>query len=198
MKETAIPLWKNKNIESSLTVCACKDGDSNRPVVLVVPGGGYGAVCRSSEGDPVAARFSSLGFRTFILHYRVSPNRYPAPQHDITRAIRLIRYHAAEWGVLPDQIAVCGFSAGGHLCASAGILGDEIEFKKEDAADKMSSRPDAMILCYPVITSGKYAHDGSFQNLLGKDYSARKKRIFSGAPCYSGNMSGFYLAYDGR
>ena len=177
MKETILPLWKDSAIESNLTICAHPEKDSRRPAVLVVPGGGYGGVCRSTEGDPIAECFSKLGFRTFILHYRVSPHRFPGPQQDILRAIRLIRYHAEEWNVIPEQVAVCGFSAGGHLCASAGIIPDDVEVVPEDAADAMPSRPDAMILCYPVITSGKYAHSGSFKNLLGKEYSKRKREF---------------------
>ena len=91
MKETILPLWKDPAVESNLTVCSFPDHDSRRPAVLVVPGGGYGVVCRSTEGNPIADRFANLGFRTFILHYRVSPHRFPEPQQDILRAIRLIR-----------------------------------------------------------------------------------------------------------
>ena len=177
IEETILPLWKDPSIESTLTVCSYSENDSARPAILVVPGGGYGGVCRSTEGDPIAERFSKLGFRTFILHYRVAPHRFPAPQQDILRAIRLIRYHAEEWKIIPDQVAVCGFSAGGHLCASAGIIPDDVEIIPEDNADAMPSRPDAMLLSYPVITSGKYAHSGSFMNLLGKDYSKRKREF---------------------
>ena len=160
MKETIVPLWKNSRIRSNLTVCAFPDRDPARPAVLVVPGGGYSSVCRSTEGTPVAKRFSGLGFRTFILDYRTAPHRFPEPQQDILRAIRLIRFHAAEWKTIPDNIAVCGFSAGGHLCACAGILADEIAVVRKDKAESLPSRPDAMLLSYPVITSGKYAHSG--------------------------------------
>ena len=177
MKETTFLLCESQSCDSSVTVCSFSNQDSARPAVLVVPGGGYGNVCRSTEGDPVAKRFAKLGFRTFILHYRVSPHRFPEPQQDILRAIRLIRYHAKEWKVIPDQISVCGFSAGGHLCASAGIIPDDVPFEPVDAADSMPSRPDAMILAYPVISSGKFAHSGSFRNLLGKEYSKRKQEF---------------------
>ena len=177
MQETIYPLWKDSDIESNLTVCEFPENDFVRPAILVVPGGGYGGVCRSTEGDPIAARFAGLGFRTFILHYRVAPNRFPVPQQDILRAIRMIRYNAEAWRILPDQVAVCGFSAGGHLCASSGIIPDDVENYSDDAIDKMPARPDAMLLAYPVITSGKYAHKGSFMNLLGKDYTKRKREF---------------------
>jgi len=179
MKETSVPLWNRSDVSSTLTVCAFSDRDAARPAMLVVPGGGYGSVCRSTEGDPVARRFAELGFRTFILDYRVAPHRFPEPQQDISRAIRLIRHHAAEWRVVPENVAVCGFSAGGHLCACAGILPeDEIGIPvPADEADALPSRPDAMLLCYPVVTSGKYAHTGSFRNLLGKAYSARRREF---------------------
>ena len=177
MKQTILPLWGVQSCDSTITVCSFPDQDPARPAILVVPGGGYGGVCRSTEGDPVAKQFAKLGFRTFILHYRVYPNHFPAPQQDILRAIRLIRYNAGIWKVIPDQVAVCGFSAGGHLCASAGIIPDDVPLAPIDEADSMPSRPNAMLLAYPVITSGKFAHSGSFRNLLGKEYSKRKKEF---------------------
>ena len=177
MKPKIISLWNKSDIKSSLTIYPETEDRSPRAAILVVPGGGYHCVCHSTEGFPVAERFSKLGFRTFILDYRVCPNSYPDPQNDIFRAIRLIRYNAKKWNVLPDQIAVCGFSAGGHLSACAGIFGDCFPVEPVDAADKCSSKPNAMLLCYPVITAGKFAHQGSFQNLLGTEYKTRKNEF---------------------
>lgn len=110
-----------------------------RPLVLVVPGGGYSHVS-AREGDPVALQFAA--------------------------AIGLVRQHAAAWHVLPDKIAVCGFSAGGHLALSGAVLA--VPGLPEQP------RPNAVILGYPVITAGEYAHRGSFVQLAGEDPAAQQ------------------------
>ena len=142
-------------------------GDTVRGCVIVFPGGGYSNRA-GHEGAPVAERFNRLGFHAVVVEYRVAPYRYPAPQEDALRAVRIVRGHAAEWNIDPTKIAVLGFSAGGHLACSAGIVYDQIPAAAGDALDTVSARPDAMILCYPVITCrDKLAHFGSFENLLG-------------------------------
>lgn len=141
--------------------------DKPRGAVVVFPGGGYS--CRAPhEGEPIALKFNELGFHAFVVQYRVAPYRFPAPQRDAFRAIRLIRSRAQEWGVNPNQIATLGFSAGGHLCASTGTLYREIDADAGDEVDNFPCRPDAIIPCYPVInlTDG-IAHRGSGENLLG-------------------------------
>ena len=138
-----------------------------RGAVIVCPGGGY---CNRAEheGTPIAQEFVKAGMQAFVLQYRVSPSRHPEPIRDAARAIRMVRARAQEWNILPDHIAILGFSAGGHLCASAGILADHACTREGDALDSISSRPDAMIPCYPVLSNDPaVAHMGSFQNLLG-------------------------------
>ncbi len=146
-----------------------------RPALLVVPGGGYGCICEETEGYPIAEHFAGLGFQVFHLKYRVHPNLYPAPQQDLARAIRLIRRHADAWQVLPDQLAICGFSAGGHLCACAGTISAELPTQDGDQPDTECARPNALILCYPVITFGPFAHIGSGKNLLGERFDELAK-----------------------
>ncbi len=144
--------------------------DAKRGTVLVLPGGGYRARASEREGMKVAEKFQELGFNAAVLEYRVAPARYPAPQRDVLRAIKLLRANASRWGIDPDHIAVLGFSAGGHLAGCAGVLHDQIEVKVGDEADAVSARPDAMILCYPVISlADDFAHRGSGQNLLGEN-----------------------------
>ena len=148
-------------------------GDKVRGCVIVLPGGGYHARA-PHEGGVVAERFNSLGFHAFVLEYRVAPYRWPAPQEDALRAVKIVRAHADERKINPDKIAVLGFSAGGHLACSTGIVFDEIKADNGDECDSVSARPDMLILCYPVITcqEGK-AHFGSFQQLLGtEDHAA--------------------------
>ena len=142
-----------------------------RGAVLVCPGGGYAGRARH-EGVLVARRFNEAGLHAFVVHYRVAPHRHPAPLMDASRAIRMIRHRAAEWQVHADRIAVCGFSAGGHLAASLGVHFDSADIEEESPYDELSCRPDALILCYPVISSGKFANRGSFFS----HFSARPDR----------------------
>ena len=143
-------------------------GDVVRPCIVVCPGGGYGGRARH-EADPIARKFNDLGFHAFVLEYRVHPQaHFPEPQQDALRAIKLVRARAAEFRIRPDAIAILGFSAGGHLAVSASFLYDRIEANAGDAADAASARPDASILCYPVISGVTEPHSGSFLNLLGK------------------------------
>lgn len=132
--------------------------------VIVCPGGGYQRHA-PHEGEPVARWLVGLGLAAFVLTYRVAPHRHPAPLQDVRRAIRLVRERAAAWQVRPDRVCVLGFSAGGHVAASVGTIVDD-QTPPEVGAD-ISSRPDALILCYPVISFGAHRHDGSLRSLLG-------------------------------
>ena len=144
--------------------------EGRHPAILVIPGGGYGCVCERSEGEPVARRFNELGFHAFVLQYRVAPHRFPEPQQDAIRAMRLIRHNAEAWGVIPDRIAACGGSAGGHLTACLGTITDMIPDAVGDEIDSIDPIPDALILSYAVTSMGKVSsHPGSAVNLLGPE-----------------------------
>jgi acetyl esterase/lipase len=106
-----------------------------------------------------------------VLQYRLGPRyHHPAPLQDAQRAIRLVRARAAEWGVDPGRLGMLGFSAGGHLTATAGTHFDGGNPAAADPVDRLGSRPDFLVLCYPVITLDQpFAHMGSRDNLLGKD-----------------------------
>ncbi len=134
-----------------------------RPAVLICPGGGY-AFCSPIEAEPIAIRFNAAGYHAFVINYSVSPCVFPTALEEVSNSLKLIRENAEKWNVDPDKIAVCGFSAGGHLTASIGTLWNSEESIK--CADK-SNKPNALILSYPVISSGEKAHRGSFNNLLG-------------------------------
>lgn len=135
--------------------------------VVVCPGGGYHHRAKH-EGEPVAKWLNSLGIAAFVVHYRVAPYRHPQPLLDAQRAIQLVRSRSEEWNVDANRVGILGFSAGGHLAASAGTLFHEGRPDEADPVARMSSRPDLMILCYPVITlTGDYVHQGSRRNLLG-------------------------------
>jgi acetyl esterase/lipase len=135
--------------------------------VVVCPGGGYGGLA-DHEGRPIAEWLNSAGISGFVLKYRLGPRyHHPAPLQDAGRAIRTVRARAAEWGIKPDRIGIIGFSAGGHLASTAGTHFDGGRPDAADPIEKVSSRPDLMILVYPVITMGDVTHGGSRNNLLG-------------------------------
>ncbi|MBR6471314.1 MAG: alpha/beta hydrolase [Victivallales bacterium] len=147
--------------------------ERGRPALVIFPGGAY--VNRAPhEGGTIAEYFTKLGFHCFVVQYRVAPHRYPAPQQDGFRAIQLVRANAERFGLDPHQLATIGFSAGGHLAASVGLLYDDttIDSSAGDEADAQSRRPDVNGLAYPVISSDPaFGHQGSFDNLLGPDVS---------------------------
>jgi len=139
--------------------------------VVVCPGGGYVGLA-PHEADPIAQWLCSLGIAGLVLRYRVNPYQHPAPLTDAQRAIRMVRHHAQEWNIDPNRIGILGFSAGGHLSASASTLYDAGDPSAVDPIDRVSSRPDAAILVYPVISmSGVVSHVGCRNNLLGQDAS---------------------------
>jgi acetyl esterase/lipase len=143
--------------------------------VIVCPGGGYGGRA-PHEGEPNARWLNSAGVSAFVLDYRVSPYRHPIPLGDAQRAIRTVRHMAKAYNIDPNRIGILGFSAGGHLAVSAATLFDSGNPKAKDPIDRQSSRPDALIACYPVVTFGEWRHDGSMQNLLGSGNPSEEMR----------------------
>jgi acetyl esterase/lipase len=163
----------------AITVFLPPADKANGAAVVVCPGGGYGHLADSYEGHDPARWLNSLGVAAFVLRYRIAPRyRHPAPLQDAQRALRTIRARAAEWHVNPHRIGIWGFSAGGHLAATAGTHFDDGQRDAADPVERMSCRPDFLILCYPVITlEGPYAHRGSRLNLLGKDRESDARLI---------------------
>jgi len=135
--------------------------------IIICPGGGYGHLA-DHEGRPVAEWLNTLGVTAFVLKYRLGPRyHHPAPMQDAARAIRIVRARAAEWGLDPQRIGILGFSAGGHLASTAGTHFDSGKPDAPDAIERVSSKPNLMILIYPVITMRDRTHAGSKKNLLG-------------------------------
>lgn len=137
--------------------------------IVVCPGGGYRTLASDHEGRQVAEWLNTLGVSAFVLQYRVGPRyRHPAPLADAQRALRLVRSRAREWGVDPARVGIMGFSAGGHLASTTGTHFDDGTLGAADPVERMGSRPDLMILAYPVVSlSAPFTHAGSRQNLLG-------------------------------
>ena len=149
----------------SLTPYLLHDGKLHG-AVIVCPGGGY-VMKADHEREPIALRMNQLGFHAFTLDYRVAPYTHPAPLLDAQRAIRYVRHHAERFGVLPDKIAILGFSAGGHLVCTAATQYDAGDASVADPVDRVSCRPDAFIPCYAVASMGQFRHEGSFYSLTG-------------------------------
>ena len=137
--------------------------------VVVCPGGGYGMLAVDHEGKQIAEWLNARGVAAFVLRYRLGPRyHHPVELGDAQRALRFVRYRAAEYGIAADRIGIWGFSAGGHLASTAGTHFDSGLPDASEAIDRTSSRPDFMVLCYPVISFiTPYAHRGSMRNLLG-------------------------------
>ena len=171
---SAIPLWMGNppgfqagyNQPAPTITPYLVEASGPRGAVVVLPGGGYGRKA-AHEAEPVAQWLNRLGISAFVLDYRVAPYRHPIPLLDARRAIQLIRARAQEWSVDPDRIGILGFSAGGHLASTAGTHFEVIEAGELDVVSMQSFRPNALVLCYPVITFGQYRHNGSMENLLG-------------------------------
>jgi acetyl esterase/lipase len=140
-----------------------------KTAVVIAPGGGYVHLSMVKEGSDVAAWLNARGVAAFVLKYRLGPKYHnPIELGDAQRAIRTVRADAAKYGIAPDHIGMWGFSAGGHLTASAGTMFDAGNAAAADAIEQQSSRPDFLILSYPVITmQDPYVHKGSRLYLLG-------------------------------
>ncbi len=148
-----------------------------RPAVLILPGGGYGHVSQREE-EPVALKFLGEGICAFTLKYSVGPaNVFPQALCEAALAMDYIRTHAKDYNIDESNIAVCGFSAGGHLAATLGAFWDK-GFVKDLIGHDKDTRPDKVILSYPVISSGEHAHRGSFENLLGDQKNDHEKLEF--------------------
>jgi acetyl esterase/lipase len=154
----------------SLTVYQPETTPTNGTAVVVCPGGGYGALAVDHEGKQIAKWLNSLGVTAFVLKYRLGPRyHHPVPLLDAQRAVRTVRARAGEWKIDADRIGLWGFSAGGHLASTAGTHFDPGMADSSDPIDRVSSRPDFLILSYPVVTmKPPYTHSGSRNNLLGK------------------------------
>ncbi len=155
-----------------------------KKAVLICPGGAYVHVS-AREGEPVAKKFVEMGFQAFVLDYSVAPDVWPTALLELAQAVCMVREHAEEWQVDPHQVFVCGFSAGGHLAASLGCFWNQPFVFSPLGKTAEEIRPDGILLSYPVITSGAFAHRDSFTNLIGETSDAWVKRYAPGSPAAS-------------
>ena len=149
--------------------------DRKRPVVVICPGGGY-EMTSDREAEPIAMQYLARGYHAVILRYSVAPARYPLALMQLAKTVAYLREHAGEFHIDTDKIILQGFSAGGHLAASLGVFWREKFISEALHTDAEMVKPNGMILSYPVITSGKFAHMGSFEALLGENSNDSEKR----------------------
>lgn len=186
-KPTPMPLWPDG--VPGVTTANPGEGDtpelfltrveSDTPTagVVILPGGGYHGLAIGHEGYEIAEWFHSMGISSVICTYRVRGKGndgegygHPNPMMDAQRAIQTMRANSKKWNVDPERIGVMGFSAGGHLCSTVSTKFKDGKPNAKDPVERVSSRPNFSILCYPVIAFDKpYTHKGSQRNLLGDD-----------------------------
>jgi acetyl esterase/lipase len=160
-----------------------------RPILLIIPGGGYGHLSER-EAEPIAMAYYHMGYHAAILRYSIGENaRNLQPMKEGITAIKIIRENADQWNVIKDQVIAVGFSAGGHLACSLGVMWNEVKLMEEMGYEGNCYQPNAMILSYPVISSGQFAHRGSFMNLTGSmendtanDFFSLEKRVDKNTP----------------
>ena len=152
---------------------------TKRPCVLIFPGGGY-EMLSQREADPVAFSFFKKGYQVFILYYSLKENaKNMQVLLEASCAVMELRRRSEEWNILPEQIAVCGFSAGGHAAASVGILWNHPRLLEKLDTQQGLNRPNAMILCYPVITAGEFAHQGSLEWISGSPKGTEENEFWA-------------------
>lgn len=190
---TPLPLWPEPPAEGPAPTLTpyLLDDPQPRGCVMVLPGGGYENLA-DHEAEPIARWCNRLGLHAAVVHYRIRPNRHPGPLHDAQRGLRMLRHRAGEWGVDPGRIAVLGFSAGGHLAGCCATMFDE-PGPIGDAIDDESARPDAAVLCYPVVSFTRFAHSGSAANLLGPDAPAELRQRMSVDQCVTERTPPMFL-----
>lgn len=172
---------KGKFIPNIVTYIHEKNNEL-RPAMIVVPGGGY-CVVSDTEAELVAKEFYNKGYNAFVVTYTTNllmtiPLKLQ-PLKDLSKAVMLVRKKAEQFFIDPNKVIICGFSAGGHITGSLAVHFDAIELALHSEYEGVSSRPDAVILSYPVITSGEYAHKGSFRALLGDNASLKELEYMS-------------------
>lgn len=175
MKYENIDVAVDGTVQAALSLYIQEDypdtyGERKRPMILICPGGGYEHVS-VREGEPIAFRFLTAGCHAAVLWYDISKQGVEHPQElkELAWSVAYIREHADQYAVDRNKILVAGFSAGGHLAASLGCFWDREWLEKEMQMPRTCYQPNGMILAYPVITSGAFAHRGSFVNLMGEN-----------------------------
>jgi acetyl esterase/lipase len=155
--------------EAEMYVYLPEEEKNTGAAVVICPGGGYWIEAMDHEGYDIAEWLKSKGVAGIVLKYRLPYGHHEVPSSDARQAMRIVRKNAAEWGIDPDKIGIAGSSAGGHLASTVGTRFDYGNENADSEVERMSSRPDFMLLLYPVITfREEFGHMGSRKNLIGE------------------------------
>lgn len=157
--------WINGDEYSEATLTIYPASKPNGQAIIACPGGGYAGIATTHEGHDMATWFNTQGITYAVLHYRMPYGKHEIPLSDAHQAIRYMRKHASQWSI--NQIGIMGSSAGGHLASTAATHFTE------------DTRPDFQILFYPVVTMSDYTHQGSKDNLLGKNPTDELVHLYS-------------------
>jgi len=201
-KPERIALWNNrapigegKFKEEDAWITVHRPIKANGTAAIICPGGGYGGLVMGAEGHGIAAWLNRHGITGVVLQYRLPKGRSFVPLLDAQRALRTVRFNAVKWGLKPDRIGIMGFSAGGHLASSAGTHFDGGKLEAANPVERVSCRPDFMILVYPVITMGPGTHQGSKNNLLGRNPPPKLVELFSNEKQVTDQTAPTFLAH---
>jgi len=183
--------WITKVSVPTITPFLPESGKATGAAIVIFPGGGYAGLANAHEGVAIAKAFSGIGVTAFLVKYRLPSDEIMidktiGPLQDAQRAVQMVRQGAATWGIDPNRIGIIGFSAGGHLASTEGTHFDKVVI---DNPDKISVRPNFMMLIYPVISFGPKTHAGSKENLTGKtptqeitDLYSNEKQVTTNTP----------------
>ena len=163
--------------------------------MVICPGGGYGGLVAGPEGHGIAKWLNTHGITGVVLEYRLPKGRSKVPLLDAQRALRTVRAKAKDWGCDSRKVGIIGFSAGGHLAATAATRFDEGDRASQDPVERQGCRPDFAVLVYPVITMGEGTHGGSRNNLLGPSPSAEAIALYSAEKQVTAKTSPTYLTH---
>ena len=189
------PIGDGKFQEAEVWITVHRPEKPNGTAIVICPGGGYGGLVTTSEGHGIATWLNRHGITGVVLEYRLPGGRSQVPLLDAQRAIRTVRANAKAWNLDPARIGIIGFSAGGHLASTAGTHFDAGEPDSADPVQRVSCRPDFMILVYPVITMGDKGHSGSRNNLLGKNPDAKLVDLYSNEKQVTAKTPPTFLAH---
>jgi len=181
--------------DAKITVHLPRAEKANGAACIICPGGGYGTLVVGAEGHGIAAWLNSHGIAGIVLEYRLPKGRPFVPLNDAQRAIRTVRARAADWKIDPAKVGIIGFSAGGHLAATAATHFDDGDPKSADPTERQSSRPNFAILVYPVVSMGELGHGGSRRNLLGTDAKPELVELFSNEKQVTPETPPIFLAH---
>jgi len=199
-----MPLWParspvgNGDFDSysgSITVHLPPKSEATGTAVVICPGGGYGGLMTKPEGHGIARWLNEHGVAGIVLEYRLPQGRHQVPLLDAHRAIRMVRHSAAGWQIKPDQIGIMGFSAGGHLAATAATQFDQGDPTATDMIEREGCRPDFALLIYPVVSMGQFSHGGSRKNLLGESPAADLVKRYSAEEQVTAATPPMFLAH---